>query len=62
MSMKKKRATTIATATIFGKRIVGRMIIKKMVPSRIITENKGAEESTVMETDGKMQETEQNYC
>jgi len=41
MSMKKKSATSILTATIVG---------------RTITGNKGMEGPTVMETDGKMQE------
>jgi hypothetical protein len=51
MSMKKKSATSILTATI-----VERTITKKIISRRIITGNKGMEGPTVMETDGKMQE------
>jgi hypothetical protein len=48
MSMKKKSAIAMSTATI-----VRRTITKKTISERIITINKG---STVVETDEKMQE------
>jgi len=40
---------------IIGRRIVGRTITKKTTSRRMITENKGNEGPTVMETDGRMQ-------
>jgi hypothetical protein len=52
MSMKKKRATAMPTATI-----VRRTITKKTISKEIITGNKGMEGPTVMETEENMQET-----
>jgi hypothetical protein len=49
MGMKMKITTTIPM-------FVERITTKKMVPEKIITENKGAKGPTVMETDGRMQE------
>jgi hypothetical protein len=49
MGMKMKITTTIPM-------FVERKTTKKMVPEKIITENKGAKGPTVMETDGRMQE------
>jgi hypothetical protein len=56
MSVKKKSITNVPRTTIVGGRINGRTIIKKIIFGRIITENEGTEEPTVMETDEKMQE------
>jgi len=56
MSGKKKSITNVPRTTIVGGRINGRTIIKKIIFGRIITENEGTEEPTVMETDEKMQE------
>jgi hypothetical protein len=46
MSMKKKSASTIPTATIVGKTIFG----------KIINWNKGTKAPTIVETDEKMRE------
>jgi hypothetical protein len=51
MSMKKKSASTIPTATI-----VGKTITKKIIFGKIINWNKGTRGPTIVETDEKMRE------
>ncbi len=48
MSMKTKSTTAIPTFLIIGRRIIERTITKKTTFGRLITENKGMEEPTVM--------------